>query len=101
MTISIHGITMDEEIMDEFFNGEANIANSELDVPLGCSRTIVCKTTLVKNAKRLLHEMAVILKAGPFHNVQVYNTTEDNIFIIAIQSMGKIHDAIIKKIQKA
>ena len=92
---------MDEEIIDEIFNDEANNTISEVEVPLVYSRTIVCKTTSVNNAKQLLHEMAVVLNAGPFHNVQVYNTTKDNVFVIAIQSMGRIHDAIIKRIQKA
>ena len=92
---------MDEIIIDEIFNDEANNIRSLVEVPLGYGRTITCKTTLVKNAKRLIKKIAIIIEKCLFVDVQVYDTTEDGVFVIAIAPIGNVHKTKIKRLQDA
>lgn len=91
---------MDKDLIDDIFNDEANNINpEEVEAPLGYGRTIICKTTLVKNAKRLINEIAKTLDKCPIFDVPVHDTTEDNVFVIAITPMGNVGKTMVKRIQ--
>ena len=91
---------MDKDLIDDIFNDEANnIKPEEVEAPLGYGRTIICKTTLVKNAKRLINEIAKTLDKCPIFDVQVHDTTEDNVFVIAITPIGNVGKTMVKRLQ--
>jgi hypothetical protein len=90
---------MNKDLIDDIFNDEANnIKPEEVEAPSGYGRTIICKTTLVKNAKRLINEIAKDFKYPPF-DIQVLDTTEDNVFVIAISRMGNVSKTLVKSLQ--
>lgn len=53
---------MNEDIIDEIVNDEARNNTTQVEVPLGYGRVIVCKTTLVNRSKQLIHKIAVALQ---------------------------------------
>ena len=99
---------MEEDIIDDIFNDEANNIRNEkasyikplVEVPLNYGRTIICKTTLVNNAKRLINKIANVFDKCLPYEVQVHDTTEDNVFVIAISPMGNVNKTMVKSLQE-
>lgn len=88
------------DLIDDIFNGKENNIKP-MEVPLSFSRTIICKTTLVKNAKRLINQITNVLDKCLPYDVQVHDTTEDNVFVITIAPMGIIRKTMVKRLQDA
>jgi hypothetical protein len=72
--------TMNEEVIDEVRNITTNV-----EVPLGYGRAIVCKTTLVNRSKQLIHKIAVALQKSLTCDVEELNVKEDDMFVIVME----------------
>ena len=91
---------MDMDLIDDIFNDKANnIKPEEVEAPSGYGRIIICKTTLVKNGKHLINEIAKVFDKYPPFDVQVHDTKEDNVFVIAISRMGNVSKTLVKSLQ--
>ena len=92
---------MNEDIIDEIFNDVARNITTQVEVPLGYGRAIVCKTTLAKKSKQLIHKIAVALQKSLLCDVEELNVKEEDVFVIVIESMKKVHETNVKRLQNA
>lgn len=92
---------MNEDIIDEIFNDEARNNTTQVEVPLGYGRVIVCKTTLVNRSKQLIHKIAVALQKSLLCDVEELNVKEDDVFVIVMEPMEMVHETNVKRLQKA
>lgn len=92
---------MNEDIIDEIFNDEATSITNQVEVPMGYGRVIVCKTTLVKKSKQLIHKIAVALQKSLTCDVEELNVKEDDMFVIVMEPMKKVKKTSVKGLQNA
>ena len=92
---------MNEDIIDEIINDEVEKNTTQVEVPLGYGRVIVCKPTLVKNSKQLIHKIAVALQKILLCDVQELNVKEDEVFVIVTEPMKKVRKTQMEGLQNA
>ena len=68
------------DIVDEIINDEVEKNTTQVEVPFGCGRLIVCKPTLVNNSKQLIHKIAVALHQALICDVKECDSKENNVF---------------------
>jgi hypothetical protein len=90
---------MNEDIIDDIFNDEARNITTQVEVPSGYGRAIVCKTTLVQKSKQIIHKIAVALGQSLMCDAKECNTNENNVFVILIEPLNKVCDANVKRLQ--
>lgn len=92
---------MNEDIIDEIFNDEARNITTEVEVPLGYGRVIVCKPTLVNKPRQLIHKVTTALNHCLPSNVEECETKEDGVFVIVVEPMGKVRETKVERLQEA
>jgi hypothetical protein len=69
-------LAMNEDIIDEIINDEVEKNTTQVEVPFGYGRVIVCKPTLVNNSKQLIHKIAVALHQALICDVKECDSKE-------------------------
>lgn len=92
---------MNEDIIDEIINDEVEKNTTQIEVPFGYGRLIVCKPTLVNNSKQLIHKIAVALHQALICDVKECDSKENNVFAILIEPMKKVRKTQMEGLQNA
>lgn len=92
---------MNEDIIDEIFNDEVEKNTTQVEVPFGYGRVIVCNPTLVNNSKQLIHKIAVALHQALICDVKECDSKENDVFAILIEPMKKVRKTQIEGLQNA
>lgn len=86
--------------LDELFNDEIVGASVEVETPVFNGKIIVCKTMLVTKANQLMNRITHILDISLPCEVHVYNTVDENVFVITLGTIEQmVSEKSIKTIQ--